>query len=161
MMVLCILLAMLSLFLSLKLIYQRKLVQKVKKQIDFLIDRDTQTEIMVEKTGGTIQDLAASINHLLKKYRSMGQEIERSDTLFRDTITSLSHDLRTPLATANGYIPHLFDRFYTTDQSRTKKTTGLGLAIAQRLVTRMGGQIVASLQNGIFAIQVVFPIVNS
>jgi len=36
MMVLCILLAMLSLFLSLKLIYQRKLVQKVKKQIDFL-----------------------------------------------------------------------------------------------------------------------------
>lgn len=41
MMVLCILLAMLSLFLSLKLIYQRKLVQKVKKQIDFLIDRDT------------------------------------------------------------------------------------------------------------------------
>ena len=279
MMVLCILLAMLSLFLSLKLIYQRKLVQKVKKQIDFLIDRDTQTEIMVEKTDGTIQDLAASINHLLKKYRSMGQEIERSDTLFRDTITSLSHDLRTPLATANGYIqllqeqdltgeqkeyatiagerisavkllldqlfefvrieadelklncrntdihsvlrdvvasyygdfeqkkcvpyivipnppaiiwgdpdaltrifsnvvynalvhgegnyqitaaieeaqtvitiknasssiqqediPHLFDRFYTTDQSRTKKTTGLGLAIAQRLVTRMGGQ---------------------
>ena len=51
MMVLCILLAMLSLFLSLKLIYQRKLVQKVKNQIDFLIDRDTQTEIMVEKSG--------------------------------------------------------------------------------------------------------------
>ena len=51
MMVLCILLAMLSLFLSLKLIYQRKLVQKVKKQIDFLIDRDTQTEIMVDNTG--------------------------------------------------------------------------------------------------------------
>ena len=60
MMVLCILLAMLSLFLSLKLIYQRKLVQKVKKQIDFLIDRDTQTEIMVEKTDGTIQDLSPS-----------------------------------------------------------------------------------------------------
>lgn len=40
------------------------------------------------------------------------------------------------------------------------KTTGLGLAIAQRLVTRMGGQISASLQNGIFAIQIVFPIVN-
>ena len=81
MMVLCILLAMLSLFLSLKLIYQRKLVQKVKKQIDFLIDRDTQTEIMVEKTDGTIQDLAASINHLLKKYRSMGQEIEQANKL--------------------------------------------------------------------------------
>ncbi len=52
MIVLCILLAMLSLFLLLKLIYQRRLVQKVKKQIDFLIDRDTQTEIMVEKRIG-------------------------------------------------------------------------------------------------------------
>ena len=69
MIVLCILLAMLSLFLLLKLIYQRKLVRKIKKQIDFLTDRDTQTEIMVEKTDGPIQDLAASINHLLKKYR--------------------------------------------------------------------------------------------
>ncbi len=35
MMVLCILLAMLSLFLSLKLIYQRKLVQKVKNRLTF------------------------------------------------------------------------------------------------------------------------------
>ena len=35
MIVLCILLVMLSLFLFLKLIYQRKLVQKVKKQIEF------------------------------------------------------------------------------------------------------------------------------
>ena len=104
MLALCVLLATLSLFLLLKLIYQRKLIRELKKQIDFLIDRDTQTEIMVEQTDGPIQALAASINHLLKKYRSMGQEIERSDTLFRDTITSLSHDLRTPLATANGYI---------------------------------------------------------
>src|SRR5699024_10939930 len=51
----------------------------------------------------------------------------------------------------------LFDRFYTTDQSRSKKTTGLGLAIAQRLVSRMGGQISASLQNSICANQIVFP----
>ena len=116
MIVLCILLAMLSLFLLLKLIYQRKLVRKIKKQIDFLTDRDTQTEIMVEKTDRPIQDLATSINHLLKKYRSMGQEIERSDTLFRDTITSLSHDLRTPLATANGYIQLLQEQDLTGDQ---------------------------------------------
>ena len=78
MIVLCILLAMLSLFLFLKLIYQRKLVRKIKKQIDFLTDRDTQTEIMVEKTDRPIQDLATSINHLLKKYRSMGYCICRN-----------------------------------------------------------------------------------
>ena len=103
MIVLCILLAMLSLFLLLKLIYQRKLVRKIKKQIDFLTDRDTQTEIMVEKTDGPIQDLAASINHLLEKYRGMRQEIERSDALFRDTITSLSHDWQQQTAISSSY----------------------------------------------------------
>ena len=70
MLALCALLSALSLFLLLKLIYQRKLIRELKKQIDFLIDRDTQTEIMVEQTDGPIQDLAASINHLLESLPS-------------------------------------------------------------------------------------------
>ena len=46
-------------------------------------------------------------------------------------------------------VPHLFDRFYTTDQSRTKKTTGLGLAIVKNIVDMHGGDItVKSDLNG-------------
>lgn len=299
MVVLCVVLFVVCLFLLIKLIYQRQLIRRVQKQIDFLADRDTQTEIMLERTDGSIEDLVISINRLLDKYRNTGQAIERSDALFRDTITSLSHDLRTPLATANGYIQllqeehlcaeqqeylsiagerisavkllldqlfefariesdelklncksidvhsvlrdaiasyysdfdqkgcvpdiiipnlpamiwadsdaltrifaniiynalihgdrdykiiamveksnsiitiqntsnsiqqedicYLFDRFYTTDQSRSKKTTGLGLAIAQKLVLRMDGSISAELQNGVFSIQITFPITS-
>lgn len=299
MVVLCVGLFVVCLFLLIKLLYQRQLIRRVQKQIDFLVDRDTQAEIMLERTDGSIDALVISINRLLDKYRNTGQAIERSDMLFRDTITSLSHDLRTPLATANGYIQllqeeklgtkqqaylhiardrisavkllldqlfefariesdelklncksvdvhsvlrdaiasyysdfeqkdcipdiaipnlpaviwadsdaltrifsnviynalihgdkdykitavveqsnsiiaiqntsdiiqqediaHLFDRFYTTDQSRSKKTTGLGLAIAQKLVLRMDGSISAKLQNGVFSIQIIFPITS-
>ena len=46
----------------------------------------------------------------------------------------------------------IFERFYTTDQSRSKKTTGLGLTIAKKLTTRMGGSIRASLKDCIFEI---------
>ena len=137
MLALCVLLATLSLFLLLKLIYQRKLIRELKKQIDFLIDRDTQTEIMVEQTDGPIQALAASINHLLKKYRSMGQEIERSDTLFRDTITSLSHDLRTPLATANGYIQLLQEQDLTGEQKEYVSIAGERISAVKLLLDQL------------------------
>lgn len=296
MIILCIFLILVCLYLISKLVIQKQQVKQIKKQIDFIYTRDTQVEITLEKTDHDIQELAISINNLLEKYRHIGEQIERKDSLFRDTITSLSHDLRTPLATASGYIqlleqelsikqreyigianeritavkqlldqlfefarieanelklqnqsidinsvlrdvlatyysdfekkatipqidipnepaivwadkyalcrvfsnisynalihgdgkykissttnnhqcyitisnhsktirqedlPHLFDRFYTTDKSRSKKTTGLGLAIAHKLTLQMGGKISAHLHNEIFEICISFPV---
>lgn len=54
-------------------------------------------------------------------------------------------------------INYIFNRFYTTDKSRTRKTTGLGLSIAKHLVLKMNGEIKALYQNNIFQIVIVFP----
>ncbi|MBO5523365.1 MAG: HAMP domain-containing histidine kinase [Roseburia sp.] len=51
----------------------------------------------------------------------------------------------------------IFERFYTTDTSRTRKTTGLGLAIVKQFVTRMEGEVQAALTDGIFTVEIVFP----
>ena len=49
-------------------------------------------------------------------------------------------------------IPHIFERFYRTDQSRDRKTggTGLALSIAKWIVARHGGwfEVVSSLGVG-------------
>lgn len=58
-------------------------------------------------------------------------------------------------------VPYIFDRFYTADQSRSKKTTGLGLSISKRLVERMNGSIDAEYKDELFSIIVSLPIVNS
>lgn len=52
----------------------------------------------------------------------------------------------------------LFDRFYTTDKSRSRKMTGLGLAIVKRFMAQMGGSAKAFLDDERFTIEVTFPV---
>lgn len=57
-------------------------------------------------------------------------------------------------------LERIFDRFYTTDQSRNPRSTGLGLAIAREFTCRMGGYIQADLKEGIFAVELRFASVS-
>jgi signal transduction histidine kinase len=45
-------------------------------------------------------------------------------------------------------LPHVFDRFYRADPSRTDGGSGLGLAIVKEIVARHGGRIFAANQEG-------------
>lgn len=55
-------------------------------------------------------------------------------------------------------VERIFERFYTTDKSRTKKGTGLGLAIAKKFTEQMGGSIGASLEEDRFKITIRFQV---
>ena len=60
------------------------------------------------------------------------------------------------LSGAQPDIDRIFDEFYTTDISRTKGNTGLGLAIAKQFTQMLGGRISASYEEGRFAVVVEF-----
>ena len=51
----------------------------------------------------------------------------------------------------------IFERFYTSDVSRTSKNTGLGLAISKELTERMGGSISARAENDMIFMRVTLP----
>lgn len=53
-------------------------------------------------------------------------------------------------------INRIFDEFYTTDISRTKGHTGLGLAIAKQFVQMLGGEIAAKYEGGVFGVEIRF-----
>ncbi len=54
-------------------------------------------------------------------------------------------------------LENIFERFYTTDKSRNKKTTGLGLSIAKQIVEKVKGKIRAEYEDGILSIIVWLP----
>lgn len=49
-------------------------------------------------------------------------------------------------------LPHVFDRFFTSDQTRSGRNTGLGLAIVKALADRMGGSVRAERSGGEFSV---------
>lgn len=49
-------------------------------------------------------------------------------------------------------LPHVFDRFYTSDKTRSGRNTGLGLAIVKTLTEQMLGTVAAELTAGNFSV---------
>jgi len=50
-------------------------------------------------------------------------------------------------------LPHVFDRFFTSDQTRSGRNTGLGLAIVKALADQMEGEAAAELKGDFFTVR--------
>ena len=55
-------------------------------------------------------------------------------------------------------VEKIFECFYKGDKARTSTSTGLGLAIAKGLVDRLHGDIRASVEDGLFRIEIEIPL---
>jgi two-component system, OmpR family, sensor histidine kinase ArlS len=153
-------------------------VQKVEKEyfyINELIDEVIKETKLVDDSHQIVCDRNESISihadySLLKeairifmdnslKYTNQGGRIEFK-CYSRDNKAIISIE-DTGIGIPKEDLPHVFDRFYRADKSRTKQTggTGLGMAIAKWIVLRHGGTIkVQSEINVGTKIEVAIPI---
>ena len=72
--------------------------------------------------------------------------LRRTETRVESRFTNGGADLR------EEDLPHVFDRFFTSDQTRSGRNTGLGLAIVRTLAGQMGGSVRAELVGREFSL---------
>ena len=82
--------------------YQRQ-VKDICRQLAFLMKHDSNMLIQREFDLGGIGTLSDRLNDLLELRRKEKQYYQEKETLIADTYTNLSHDIRTPLTSLDGY----------------------------------------------------------
>lgn len=98
--------AAVSVFLLIHLLRQ---IASIRRQLDFLKDNDSVMKITCDMPLRELKGLCRSLNDFLDRFRENKLTVEKNDAALRETIADLSHDIRTPLTSLDGYFRLLKD----------------------------------------------------
>ncbi|MBR5336458.1 MAG: hypothetical protein IK152_00545 [Lachnospiraceae bacterium] len=122
-----------------------------------LLETDAPDGISIKGNRREVEQLAAILIDNAIKHSSEGGRIQvsldRAMSMARLRVINPGEDIPTEA------IPHLFDRFYKVDESRTykDKSYGLGLAIAKGLAEKNGGSISVTSGDNITEFTLLLP----
>ncbi len=97
--------------------YQRQ-VKDICRQLRFLREHETNMLLTKEMNGGGIEELTELLNDLLKERKKERSDYLRKERMIADTYTNLSHDIRTPLTSLDGYFQLLESAEHEADRKR-------------------------------------------
>ena len=97
--------------------YQRQ-VKDICRQLAFLLKHDSNMLISRELDRGGVGELVELLNDFLVKHRKEKKSYLEKEKMISDTYTNLSHDIRTPLTSLDGYFQLLQDSQSEEEQKR-------------------------------------------
>ncbi len=88
--------------LALLLVYRRQ-VKSTCRQLAFLKKHKTNLRLSTALPFPELNELSDGINEILDRSREIERAVRTGDEQLKETITSFSHDIRTPLTSMDGY----------------------------------------------------------
>ena len=102
-------------------------IKSLRDQIHFIAQNDTNKRVTFYGKSRHMVTIAKDINEILDSYNERDAEIIREDKEIKDTLTNMSHDIRTPLTSMKGYFELMGE---TDDVEEQKKYRAI---IAERI----------------------------
>lgn len=123
----CLLAAVLIVLLVIFLLYRLE-IRKLQRQIQFLSEHQSNKELTSSLRFRELRELQALLNKLIRRRKQAQENFLRRDHELKETISNISHDIRTPLTSLAGYF-QLLER--STDPEQRAK---YGSIIEARIV---------------------------
>lgn len=105
-MVVGILVLIIFLLIIRQCIYRRQ-VKNICRCLEYIKENDTNMLLTVDLASKELVELVSGINESNISYRNKINDYKKKDELLKEAITNLSHDIRTPLTSLNGYFQML------------------------------------------------------
>jgi two-component system phosphate regulon sensor histidine kinase PhoR len=119
--------------------------QTERKKVNLSIVPASDTFI-VQVDKDRIRQVIINIVHNAIKFTPSGGRITISTNLSGESVITEIAD--TGVGISKEDLPHIFERFFKADRSRSSSGTGLGLAIAKHIIQAHGGTIHAQSEEG-------------
>ncbi len=109
----------LLIFVTIKYILYRRQVKELCRQLAFLQSTTTNNRLRTSITERNILNLVQQINEIYEKHEKTELELRRKERYMKEMITSVSHDIRTPLTSLKGYFHLLMQEKEKQNQDMT------------------------------------------
>lgn len=90
----------------------RAQLRDINEQLDFLCEKDTNMLLLTDTNMADIGRLKERINRFLEQWHRQREAAAKKEQMISDTYTNLSHDIRTPLTSLDGYFQLLRDLLF-------------------------------------------------
>lgn len=118
MLTLIIIMGILIIILAVMLFNYQRQVKNICRQLAFLKNHDSNMLVTSNNETGGMNELKENINELIRENREHKRLYQEKESQLSETYTNLSHDIRTPLTSLEGYFELLSEAENEEDKQR-------------------------------------------